>query len=304
MLSAVRKVSRRAKAFTLIELLIVIAIIGILVALLLPAIQAAREAARRMSCQNNLKQIGLAIQNYAQTQKHLPPPKLGAKQFNAMGGTFIALLPYLEESSRFAVYDCTKLVDDPVNLPITSQPVSVYLCPSMNVPRAVPEPAANEKLGPGSYMISTRSAYEKYENLDGAFANPSDDGRYSLGFRNITDGTSRTLAIGETNFGHRDWLWSGTGALDGTIEWGDQTWAHGYWALAWGHMASKTPIVFNNVVNYASPYSNRCFRSDHVGGVYFVLLDGSVRFLTSESDPLVRVSLVTRAGGETDANID
>lgn len=102
MLSGMRRLGRRETGFTLIELLIVIAIIGILVALLLPAIQAAREAARRMSCQNNLKQIGVAVQNYAQAQKHLPPPKLGAKQFNAMGGTFIALLPYLEEATRFA----------------------------------------------------------------------------------------------------------------------------------------------------------------------------------------------------------
>jgi len=287
-----------------VELLIVIAIIGVLVALLLPAIQAAREAARRMSCQNNLKQMGLAVQNYAQAQRHLPPPKLGAKLYNRLGGTFVALLPYLEESSRFSAYDVTKLVDDPVNLPITSMPVNVYLCPSMNLPRAVPELAAGEKLGPGSYMISSRTAYDKRESLDGAFANPSDDGHYSLGFRNVTDGTSKTLLIGETNYGHWQWLWSSVGALDGTVEWGDQAWAHGYWALAWGHMSTKYPNVFNNSVNYGWPDSDRCFRSDHAGGVFFVMLDGSVRFLTNESAPNVRLALVTRAGGETDASID
>ena len=185
-----------ARAFTLVELLVVIAIIGILVALLLPAIQAARESARRMGCQNNLKQIGLAVQNYCQAQHHLPPPKIGAGQFNMLGGTFVALLPYLEETSLFASYDSSKDVDDPVNLPITSKAIPVYMCPSMKLNRTVPETAAGEKLGPGSYLISTRTDDALYRNLDGAFANPSDDGHYSLGIQHILDGTSKTLAGG------------------------------------------------------------------------------------------------------------
>jgi prepilin-type processing-associated H-X9-DG protein len=86
--------------------------------------------------------------------------------------------------------------------------------------------------------------------------------------------------------------------------WGDQTWAHGYWALTWGHMAASYPTVYNNSNDYAAPISNRAFRSDHSGGVQFVMLDGSVRFLTNESDPNVRRALVTRAGGESDSSID
>ena len=257
-----------------------------------------------MSCQNNLKQIGLAVQNYTQAQHHLPPPKVGAGQFNALGGTFIALLPYLEEASRFAQYDATKDVDDPVNLPITGKPVDVYLCPSMVMNRVMPEEAASEKLGPGSYMICTRTDYNKYGALDGAFQNPSDDGHYSLNMQHISDGTSKTLLVGETNFGHRKRLWNGIGELDGTPMWGDQTWAHGYWAYAWGHMAANDPSLYNNSVDYKAPMSNRCFRSDHSGGVQFVMLDGSVHLLTNDSDPNVRRALVTRAGGETDASID
>jgi prepilin-type N-terminal cleavage/methylation domain-containing protein len=290
--------------FTLVELLVVIAIVGILIALLLPAIQAAREAARRMSCQNNLKQIGLAVQNYAQAQHHLPPPKLGAEQYNKLGGTFVALLPYLEESSRFDQYDQSQDVDAPVNVPITGKPVDVYLCPSMAMNRAMPEEAAGEKVGPGSYMICTRTEYNKYGALDGAFANPADDGRYSLNFKNILDGTSKTLLVGETNFGHQKRLWNGIGELDGTPMWGDQSWAHGYWALAWGHMAANDPSLYNNSLVYKAPMSNRCFRSDHSGGVQFAMLDASVRFLTNDSDPNVRRALVTRAGSECDASID
>jgi prepilin-type N-terminal cleavage/methylation domain-containing protein/prepilin-type processing-associated H-X9-DG protein len=290
--------------FTLIELLISIAIIGVLLAVLLPAVQAAREASRRIACQNNLKQIGLAVQQYAEANAHLPPPKLGEYQFDGLGGTLVLLLPYLEESNRLAAIDKSKSVEDAVNLPITSRPVDVYLCPSMRLPRLVPEPACGEKLGPGSYLISTRTDYDKFKSLDGAFANPSADHSYSLGFQHITDGTSCTLLVGEINYGHAKRLWGGCAALDGSSKWGDQAWANGYWALAWGHMAAKFPAVYNNSNDYASPLSDRAFRSDHPGGVQFAMLDGSVRMLSTDSAPAVRRALVTRAGGESDHNFD
>jgi prepilin-type N-terminal cleavage/methylation domain-containing protein/prepilin-type processing-associated H-X9-DG protein len=290
----------RREGFTLVELLVVIAVIGVLIALLLPALQAAREAGRRLSCQNNLKQIGLAVQGYSEANRHLPPPKLGPGQFNALGGTFVALLPYLEEAHRFASFDQSKNVDDPVNRPISSQPVNVYLCPSMGMPRAVPNTECGETLAPGSYLISTRTEYANLHALDGAFTNPSADGQYTLGFQHITDGTTKTLVVGETNFGVQAWAWSGCPDLDGTPKWGDQTWAHGYWALSWGHMAARFPAVYNNSTDYLPPLSHRAFRSDHPGGVQFAMLDGSVRMLSDQSSPAVRRALVTRAGGEAD----
>jgi prepilin-type processing-associated H-X9-DG protein len=284
--------------------LVVIAIVGILVALLLPAVQKARECSRRVSCKNNLKQIGVAVQNYHSAMRHLPPPKIGGGQFNALGGTFVALLPYLEEKARFDQYDVTKTVDDPHNLIISGKPVDIYLCPSMELPRAVPERVAGEKLGPGSYLISTRTDYSNFNDLDGAFDNPRDDGTYTLGMQHITDGTSKTLLVGEINYGMRKMLWTNAAELNGTSMWGDQTWAHGYWALAWGHMAAKFPAVFNNSNEYAPPHSNRTYRSDHPGGVQFLLVDGSVQFIADDSSSEIRRALVTRAGDEIDHNFN
>ncbi len=226
----------RSRAFTLVELLVVIAIIGILVAMLLPAIQAAREAARRTECQNNLKQIGLATHNFADSNGHLPPPKLDNTTFSALGSTFVVLLPYLEESNRFDQYDMAKSADDPTNLPITGEPISVYLCPSMQLPRTIPERACGEKLGPGSYMISSRTEYGKYAHLDGAFDNPSSNHAYSLDYRQITDGTSKTLLVGENDYGLDGYDWEKCADLNGTPRGGDQTWAQGYWFEAWGHI--------------------------------------------------------------------
>lgn len=297
---------RARRGFTLVELLVVIAIIGVLIALLLPAVQSAREAARRMSCQNKLKQIGLATQNYAAAQKHLPPPKFGDTNYDELGSTFVLLLPYLEQGTRFAAYDLTKKSNDPANLPITSQPLDVYTCPSMAMMRQAPDAGCGEVLGPTSFMISSRTDYANFAALDGAFENPPADGQYRLSMQHITDGASNTLLVGETNYSHQGWVWSGgeCATLAGTVKFGDQTWAEGYWALSWGHMSASFPQAYNNSVNFQKPISARTFRSDHPGGVQFVLLDGSVRMLSDDSAPEIRRALVTRAGDEVEHRVD
>jgi prepilin-type processing-associated H-X9-DG protein len=256
-----------------------------------------------MSCQNNLKQIGLATQNYTAAMKHLPPPKLGGPTTSSngetqFGSTFVILLPYLEEASRFARYDMTKAANDPVNLPITSRPLDDYMCPSMALMRQVPETSCGEVLGPGSYLISTRTIKGIYGKPDGAFDNPPPDGRYTLSPKHISDGLSNTLLVGETNYGHRKWLWAGCPGHNGTTKWGDQTWAMGYWNAAWGYMGTDVPTLFNNSNEFLSTESPRIFRSDHPDGVQFAFLDGSVHFIRTETDPKVRSALVTRAGEE------
>ena len=127
--------------------------------------------------------------------------------------------------------------------------------------RVVPEPAANEKLGPGSYIISTRTDYDKFGNLDGAFDNPRADGTYSLGMKHITDGTSKTLLVGETNFSHQTMLWSGIPGLNGTPMWGDQTWAQRLLGLeSWGHMAANKRVgSYNNSIKFSPAEQHTMF---------------------------------------------
>ena len=287
------------RAFTLVELLVVIAIIGILVALLLPAVQSAREAARRTQCKNNLKQIGIATQLFHDTTKHMPPPKLGHTSFDARGNMFVLLLPYLEEGAYFDQYDLKERIYETQNLRTTSATIGTYLCPSMALPRGnAPDTECGERLAPGSYIISTRSEYQNYLSLDGAFRNPPTEGeKYRLAFKNFTDGLSKTILVGEINYGHQDFLWTECSAKLGEPKWGDYTWANGYWYVGWGHMASEKPEAYN-AKQYYEPEGYRAFRSDHPGGVQFVFVDSSVHFIPDSTEPSVRKALVTRAGGE------
>jgi prepilin-type N-terminal cleavage/methylation domain-containing protein len=289
----------RVAGFTLVELLVAIAIIGMLVALLLPAVQSAREAARRSSCSNNLRQVGLATLSFHNAHGHLPPPKLGDANTSTLGSTWVLLLPFLEQGNRYESYDITKSIFDPQNAPITTGTIETYLCPSMKLPTSAPKQGGTP-LGPGSYLISTRTAYRPFDN-NGAFANVRGDGRYRLGLKHILDGTSKTLLAGEINYAFDELEPPASVEQSGAVgARSSYAWAEGYWLQAWGHMAASIPQVFNNSEKYANPDSSRSYRSDHTGGVQFVLLDGSVRLLTDDSHPAVRRAMVTREGGELD----
>jgi prepilin-type N-terminal cleavage/methylation domain-containing protein len=316
-------------AFTLVELLIVIAIIGILVAILLPAVQAAREAARRAHCANNLKQMGLATQLFYDTYGTLPPPKIltgpgglvAAPRVDGepaveegrttLGSTFCLLLSLLEEGNMYAQFDINRSVYADVNLPVTERSLPIYTCPSMVLPRTVPDRTCGEGLGPGSYIISVMSIEPKNAKredkygpgtVDGAFDYPPRPGeRYNLPFARILDGTSKTFLIGEIDYGFANWEWA---APCSGSKGGDFHWAQSYQLLAWGHIAAKSPIDLFNATELVPPINNIVFRSDHPGGVQFVLLDGSVHFISEDSNRRVRNVLVTRSGGEIDSALD
>lgn len=312
------------RAFTLVELLVVIAIIGILVAMLLPAVQSAREAARRISCSNKLKQIGLAMHEFEGVHQTLPPPQvLGGTSglvasesfYSGLGSMFILLLPHLEEGARFDGYDLEKPPSyqgaDANNLSVTREALPEYQCPSMNLPRTMPDPCG-EALGPGSYIISSRVRYQPQSVLTGAFATPPGVGRrYDLGYEKILDGSSNTLAVGETNFGWESYTWnqhSATGCQSqGGSAWGDFAWAQGYWHYAFGHTGwtpfQQSKYNFNDTSRPWDSLYRTTFRSDHPAGVQFVLLDGSVRMIESDIEKEALFALITRAEGEV-VNLD
>lgn len=301
------------KAFTLVELLIVIAVIGALTAILLPAVQSAREASRRTTCANNLKQIGLATQLYVGVKQTLPPPQVledggglvggSSGDYGHLGSAFVLLLPFLEEGSRYDAYDIRRSPSSSVNARFTSAPLPAYTCPSMLLPRIVPDPCG-ESLGPGSYLPSTRVAYGTPGGLNGAFANPPAPGkRYALPLARVTDGTSHTVLIGEINYGLEKYRWAEHGATSCHSKvglcWGDFAWAQGYWHYAFGHTGwtkgQPSKYHFNNTTSHFDSRQRTTFRSDHPGGVQFVLLDGSVQFLRTEIEQATLFALITRA---------
>ncbi|QDS99640.1 DUF1559 family PulG-like putative transporter [Adhaeretor mobilis] len=134
--------------------------------------------------------------------------------------------------------------------------------------------------------------------VNGAFDYPPTPGnRYNLPLSRVSDGTSCTFLIGEIDYGFHDWDWSGdcTGHKGGEFKW-----AQSYQLLAWGHMAAKSPVDVFNSDKLVAPINNIVFRSDHPGGVQFVMLDSSVRFVLDATDRQVRNALVTRSGEEID----
>lgn len=197
--------------FTLVELLVVIAIIGVLVALLLPAVQAAREAARRNSCVNNLKQIGLAVQTYHDARGVFPEGRLDRRQEGASWA--FRLLPYLEQNNIYDAFDETVPVYDTANAQAMRTPVETFVCPSRRTPAADRDfdnnddpPIVTAAAAGGDYagnagldfIYGTPGLDVSDEDPD-LFAGPIHSYSRVKG-RQVTDGWSQTLAVGESTF--------------------------------------------------------------------------------------------------------
>lgn len=224
-----RRVFQRAAGFTLVELLVVIAIIGILVSLLLPAVQSAREAARRMSCQNNCKQIGIALHNYLDTHKSFPPGALwgGGKssypEFPYHHTWLTKILPFLEQQP---LYDLMNPRLAAFGQAFTRQQVPLLLCPSdagfrngENVVSVAPAPGTDYNLGLSCYAASIGlwasnvalipQGHAYYPVLGDPVNNPEYSGVFSdlqvSDMADITDGSSNTIMVAEVNnAGYRD----------------------------------------------------------------------------------------------------
>jgi prepilin-type N-terminal cleavage/methylation domain-containing protein/prepilin-type processing-associated H-X9-DG protein len=307
--------------FTLVELLVVIAIIGILIALLLPAVQAAREAARRTQCTNHLKQLGLALHNYHDTIGSFPPGRL---TYPVVYSPQAHLLPFLEQANLAGLinYNITFVGADAATWPNAAAArttVPLYTCPSDvgQVP-ASPFGATNYVGNVGSGTVDNGNL--NAGPIDGVFFRAS-----SIKFRDITDGTTHTVAFGEMLLGNGTADVSPTGqpARDpsrevlvlptGTLTTPDNCTnpAKGSWWAERGVRWMQGSYGYSLYNHYYTPNSPTCdcnassraagltsARSNHPGGVNVLLCDGSVHFVAENVTLEIWRGLATRRGKE------
>ena len=320
--------SRRTRGFTLIELLVVIAIIAVLIALLLPAVQQAREAARRSQCKNNLKQLGLALHNYEATFTTLPPGSLANP---LVFSAHARLLPYMDQANLQSLLDFSvppltvtagyDAVATTQNISAAKKAIPVMLCPSDN------DRVPGSEYGGISYPACYGSAQTGNEDgLDGNFAKPRDVAngvivsRQCTRFRDITDGLSGTVVLGEQLLGD--------GAADGTTPPTNSDYRRRILILSGNTVTTPTNCAagttwsgtrgekwiwhgrtlynhyygpnakYPDCYNASSGYFLTSARSAHVGGVQVAICDGSVRFVSDSIDIGIWRSISTRAGGE------
>ncbi|MCA8998995.1 MAG: DUF1559 domain-containing protein [Planctomycetaceae bacterium] len=285
---------RRRTGFTLIELLVVIAIIAILIALLLPAVQQAREAARRTQCKNNMRQISLALHNYQSTFTVFPPGVIGtsgSRNANHLLTTWLTLiLPQLEQSAVYNQYDFNVRFDHANNADAVKQMLTVFVCPSQSDDQIV-----DDLYGPNHYAANA-----------GTTPGTDDGVLYPLSrirFRDITDGSSQTISAGEIAHEFGGWargaMNSGGGGGGGGGGGASQGFARGvlrWWKAAPGCARAGINPPETNCSNSVERQFQ--FSSPHVGGAQISLSDGSGRFLSENIDVDIFRSLMTRSGNE------
>jgi prepilin-type N-terminal cleavage/methylation domain-containing protein len=294
--------------FTLVELLVVIAIIGILVAFLLPAVQAAREASRRSQCQNNLKQIGLAVQNHHDAKRVFPMGRNGFDQKAVSWAFFI--LPYIEETAIYNAWDSHSLVYDASNDATMRTPIEAYACPSRrraaadrnfdNNNAAPPATAigvatladysANAGIRLLTGMTNDEASNGVFGNYSRLVAGPIFSGSH-ISARQVEDGLSKTIAIGERHL---------PPVPDGTPD-DMKDYVIGDTASIPGDTPHTTFRCANDGLATGLTDTDReKFGSSHSGGVVeCVFLDGHVGGLHPDMETDVLKALCTIGGGET-----
>ena len=305
----------RPKGFTLIELLVVIAIVAILIGLLLPAVQKVRAAAARIKCANNMKQIGLAAHNYHDTEGKFPYAVMyfqpGESAASYVSG-WILLLPHLEQDNVAKKWN-PKLprnnASDPdgdghSNFTLQQLHIPTYTCPSMSPPSGTNGGSlgtAPETRAPSSYMWSsgTQTCYDatygtpntategvilpiRNKAYSADPAQRDSGGNSPVRMTDVGDGTSNTFLAGECDFKP-----AGVPSTSGPV------WAYGYfynWTGTNGGLNRRDG-------SYAGA-ANGTFRSEHTGGAFFLMTDGSAQFIRDSIDGPTYAGLGTRNGGE------
>lgn len=323
----------RRQAFTLVELLVVIAIIGILVALLLPAVQAAREAARRMSCSNNMKQLGLALHNYHDTFKVFPANFDGSLNQGRISFSWIVhTLPFIEQGPLYNQFDfrvdpTNKFIDNNVNRPLRQTVIAALACPSNPHPNPLPNRQQldynwtsgwdlngartdykgnmgfiwtgwRDCSGTSTPVGSTSNA--PWIDPNSAITGFQNGGMFfyngSLKIAQIIDGTANTVAVFE------DHNWAGGLGPPNRPYTSDWNYA-GLWVAPMGAI-NQVDGAINSYPQPGGPngnYDPRCtnWSSAHPGGAQCTLADGSVRFMSQTTDLNTLQAVSTRNGSES-----
>ena len=327
-----RRTYAKTRGFTLIELLVVIAIIAVLIALLLPAVQQAREAARRSQCKNNLKQLGLAMFNYEDNFKCLPPNQglIGAAEWgtNGKGTHLVNVLPYIDQAPLYNTIDF-RVLGQPFGLTLPggglfrSSQVPVFNCPSDNRPALNGDRALTNYAGSigtawqqssngcniasivgtgdtngdgedwfgngGTAAGLVRTDYADPRGCSGMFARSA----WCCKLRDVTDGLSNTIMMGEIrpmcdrDFSAQGWVYSD--AL-----WHATTDPLNYLSCPGDPGFGTTPCKMDS----GNWNTSQGFKSKHVGGVHFVMGDGTVRFISQNVSHPTYQRLGDRADGQ------
>ncbi len=323
----------KRSGFTLVELLVVIAIIGILIALLLPAVQAAREAARRSQCTNNLKQLGIALHNYHDTFKQFPPARLDCG-WAGTGGSYeqdtptklnknhngiVLLLPFMEQQALYDLFDFAQaachytrntgrpLAGDAVasgNATVVGNTITALLCPSDSADVRASTSTAYSPVG-GSTYRGIKTNYD-FSAENGGYYRFNYWGRRSLNtrylfgensdssFSSLLDGSSNTVAMAET---------LRTVANGHCPTWGYRGWVMTGIDLDYGINVTDIPTTYTWVSDKVDhSYRLRTWGTGgslHPGGMNVCLGDGSVRFLSETTPTTTLDAISTIAGSET-----
>jgi prepilin-type N-terminal cleavage/methylation domain-containing protein len=291
--------------FTLIELMVSVGVISLLVSLMLPAVQKTREAARQTQCRSHLRQLAVAVFNFEDVKKRIPPSDLG----DGWGTWATLLLPYLEQNGPYRYWDLEipyylQSSDCGVNVP-------VYICPSRNVARGKGDqkflPRFGLRTGPTGWGDFAGVAGTEIDAADGAFVRAINgstgktvaipltsatpqfvDPRYPIGFRDFTDGQSSTLLLGEKHYIPNE--------RDPSVFNGDEF--QGY-LRACGPALGLAPSA-----DYSAILGRRLFGSAHPQMCNFAIADGSVRSISLTTDRYLLGRLATRGGGEVVSGFD